>query len=151
MRTKVGAIGMVLSSLLTGCVWTHSNQWRLPAVLDILKEVKTEQQLVSRIGPPHLETTFNPGSPYDSYGGNRLSKDSWRRIKYFYPDSLLDTLPIGTRSLIYDFSYPPSAVGGALAAYIDDQGNIVGWSYSKSLISKHHSNPARMDKRDFEK
>lgn len=142
---------MILSSLLTACAWSGSNHWKLPDVLEILKTTKTERELISRIGPPHLETTFNPGSRNDPYPANVVSRETLKKSTSFDPPSLVDTLPVGTKILVYGFAYPPSSVGGAVSAYIDDQGNILGWSYSKSLISKHHAQPARMDKRDFEK
>lgn len=114
--------------------------WKLPEVLAILERSSTEEQLVDRIGPPHAI----------GYG-NWLSRDQLREERIFSPPQLLDSLTLETRMLVYGFAYPPSAVSGALTVYINDKGNILGWSYSRSLRKESAGGNARMDKRNFEK
>jgi hypothetical protein len=125
--------------------------WTLPEVLKVLETTKTEAQLIAQIGPPHGVAPFSPGSTDDAYPLNRLPKDDWQALLISSPVGLLDTVPLGTRMLIYSFSYTPSLTGGGLLVFVSSTGEILGWSYSKSIDEKRLRGRATMDKRDFKK
>jgi hypothetical protein len=148
-KARRGAAAALLAGFLSACAST--NHWSLPEVLNILAGVKTEAELVARIGPPHGIARFNPGSRDDSYPFNRLSQEAWKRLLITSSAELVDTLPVGTRTLVYGFTYTPNMSGGGLLVYVSDKGEILGWSHSKSIDEKISRGRAYMYKRDFEK
>ena len=101
--------------------------------LELTKTVTTENELDAIYGPPNYIGKFNPDQ-----GDERL-RDSWPRTEIFIPATLIDALPAGTKMVINRFN-TASYLGanGVLVAYIDTQGEILGWSYSVSLDDDYH-------------
>lgn len=94
----------------------------------------TDTQVVSEFGTPTGIDYLNPGQQKDEYALNWLKREDWNKYQQFYPPMLIDKLPSGTKIINYDFSYPVARTGGALLIYINSDGRILGWSYSKSLV-----------------
>jgi hypothetical protein len=139
---KAGAA--LLGSLLIGCAdSTPPQPRRKPKIpfgqaLQMLPSIHTEGELNARFGPPHSVMVFDPGHPEQPAGINRTPRERWRDIEVFIPPTLIDTLPVGTRMVVNEFSnnaeYP--VIGGHLIAYIDGKGNVLGWSYSVAFTDK---------------
>lgn len=75
------------------------------------------------------------GGSWAAAGGD--SRDKWRNYSIFVPESLVDSLPLGTRIIMNRFAtggYNPTT--GELNAYVDDHGKVLGWSYSKEFDSR---------------
>jgi hypothetical protein len=53
--------------------------------------------------------------------------------------------------LSYGFAYSPSSRSGGLNVYVGSTGEILGWSYAKSIDERFVRGTAYMYKRDFEK
>ena len=102
----------------------------------MLPSIHTEAELNARFGPPHGVDVFDPG--HAKIGLNQTPRERWRDVEVFIPATLIDTLPVGTRMVENEFlnnaEYP--AIHGHLIAYIDEKGNVLGWSYSVAFTDK---------------
>jgi hypothetical protein len=66
-----------------------------------------------------------------------MSREYWHEVKVFIPPTLIDTLPVGTRMVVNIFQeWGYLAAGGALIAYVDARGQILGWSYAVAFTDK---------------
>jgi hypothetical protein len=143
-RAWLTAGALMLGKLLTGCTdLTPSRPGREPKIpfgkaQEMLPSIHTVAELNARFGPAHGMEVFDPGDPQHSTGLNRTPRERWRDVQVFIPPTLIDTLPLGTRMIVNRFmnraEYP--AVSGTLIAYVDEQGNILGWSYSRAFTDK---------------
>lgn len=101
--------------------------------LELTKTVITENELDAICGPPNFIGTFNPGH------GDELPRDGWSRTEIFIPATLIYALPASTKMVIDRFNTAFfDGASGSLVAYVDNQGKILGWSYSVSLDDKYH-------------
>jgi hypothetical protein len=101
--------------------------------LQLTRGIRTVTELTAAFGAPNDIATFNPGHRNDPFVTNRFPREMWPRVEIFIPPTLIDTLPIGTKMILNQFTTGLYMSTGALIAYADDKGRIVGWSYSVSL------------------
>jgi hypothetical protein len=113
--------------------------------LALLPSIRTEGELTARFGATNNVHYFRPGSPTDVDYMNKHSREQLRGMQVFLPPTLVDTLPSGTRMLVNMFSMRLDGAGGALVAYVDEHGNILGWSYSKGLTGRIGDNASLED------
>jgi hypothetical protein len=148
-RKSLGCVSVILCLAVgaSSCA-SVTNSWRFSEVLDIVKSARAQDELIARVGPPHAVERFNPGSRDDPWPVNRLDKQTWEELMILSSPGLLDKLPVGTRTLVYGFHNSLQLAGGALEIYVTGAGEILGWSYSKSLLIK---GTPYMLKRPYEK
>lgn len=123
--------------------------------LELTKRIKTEPELIAKFGPPNYVATFDPGHAGDALPLNELPRDSWSGSEVFIPPTLIDNLPVGTKMVMNQFNTGSYfMVTGALVAYVDARGHVLGWSYSISLRGKYGDlayledlHPSRGDRR----
>ena len=113
--------------------------------LALLPSIRTEADLTAILGATNNVHYFRPGTPTDVDYMNSHSRDSLRAMQVFLPPTLVDTLPTGTRMLVNMFSTRSDGAGGALVAYVDEHGDILGWSYSKGLTGRIGDNASLED------
>ena len=124
----------------------QAQRWTLAETLKVMQRVTTEQMLLEEIGPPHGVAQFKPKMfGYSDPDDWLITYKTWRETEVVVPTSLADTLPRGTKMLGYNFGYSSALVGGGLHAYVDKEGKILGYSYTKTLVGLETK--ARMHKR----
>jgi hypothetical protein len=129
----------ILSGLLAGYASAKTRKKpRIPFLraLALLPSIHTESELNAQFGPPHSVEIFDPGPPTAANSEN-MPREHWHEVKVFIPPTLIDTLPVGTRMVINIFQeWGYLAAGGALIAYVDARGQLLGWSYSVAFTDK---------------
>lgn len=84
---------------------------------------------------------FNPGDRNSRIMLQRASRSSLRELfRKEYPPGMLDTLPIGTRMMLYDFEYRPDHSGVGLIVCVDVDDRIVGWLHKDYSVYPPHGN-----------
>jgi hypothetical protein len=99
--------------------------------------VRTETEIVGRIGAPQSRERFNHDDPGNAYFPNRFSREQWKGVGVTTPPDLIDAVPVGTRILLYNFRWMNSAInptGDVLLVFVDDSNRIVGWIRSQALM-----------------
>jgi hypothetical protein len=105
----------------------------LKSVLGLLPSAGTEADVIGKIREPNAIRRFNPGDTEDAYALNTIGRKGWADMLIFEPPALLDSLPLGTKMLVYTFGYHPQRLAGVLLVFVDAKGQILGWSYSREL------------------
>lgn len=140
IRCRAGLAAVTLACLISACGVTHHRlkpSMGFRHALELIKSIRTESQLNAAFGPPNYVETFNPGHRDDALPTNSFPREKWPSVEIFIPPTLIDTLPVGTKMSINQFTTGLYMSTGALIAYVDDQGRILGWSYSTSLNGKN--------------
>jgi len=104
----------------------------LEDALRYVESATTELDVMEGLGIPHGIGKFNPGDRNDPAPSNRLPLEVMQGLVESHPADLLQTLPRGTRVISYEF-HDRGMTWGALAVYIGSDGQVLGYSYSKSL------------------
>lgn len=143
--SRLLVVTMMMTCSLFACATDkQTKRWTFGDTLKVMERVTTEQELLDAIGPPHSNVRFYPGSARGPGLLNRPSREFLKRTEVYVPASLIDELPLGTRVLVYHFHYGAALTGGGLDVYVDEEGKIFGYCYSKSLVGLTR---ARMNKR----
>lgn len=110
----------------------YDNGTSLTEALTHLTEVRTEQELIDRIGEPRPPLASRDRLLSDLTVAERRSL---AESVVQNPANILDTLPAEARTISYPFEYgsPTLPLRGYLAVFIAENGEIMGWIYSKVL------------------
>lgn len=135
MKRRALLVLTVLFGFLPSCMARSGKPKRTFAhIVKLMPALSTEEQVISQIRAPDGTYAFNPGNLDDPYAANWAKREDWPKEQVFRPSSLINNLPVGTKMLVYSFSYHPARTGGNLIVYIGKRGEVLGWSYSKSLV-----------------
>ena len=136
---RVSLFSLVAGLLVSSCAGTR--QMRLPnlsaaEMLNLLKSAPSTSALIDAVGWGGVVFSFDYNNPDSSYPPFRRPKDEWSRLHIFSRPDLLDRTYRGMemRSFAFYYNQPINPTSGMIAIFSDENGNIVGWLYSKTLV-----------------